>query len=188
MKADQVKIAVTLLGVRPIMFDRYGGDNKTVLAATEKVYLGTDGKTLIMPSINILSFLSAQNRESATQRVIGRGWKTVAKSALSFAEINPIEIPFTRNGETLTMDNAGIRIMKHVAIVMKGKLAIPNPKERPVLDLPWELSFDIVLYRNDDLNAVTLRKIFEGGGRCIGLGSFRGVFGKFIVQKWNEVD
>jgi len=32
-----------------------------------------------------------------------------------------------------------------------------------------------------------LKKIFEQGGHAIGLGTFRGVFGKFKVASWNVV-
>jgi hypothetical protein len=174
-----------LKGLRPVMFDRYAGSNKEQLAPMDKVYVSQeDKKTLVMPAINIVSFLSSINAESAPRRLLGKGWGAVAKAALSFVEIDPVEIPFTRNGKTLTAEHAGLWIHFGVARMKKGALVIPNPKERPVLPLPWELSFTIKLFTNPDLTEAILKRLFEDGGLCIGLGTFRGVFGKFEVEKW----
>lgn len=178
----EVKRKVTLSGIMPILFDRYSGNNKEQLSTMDKVY--SVGDNLVFPSINIISFLSAQNTESAPQRVIGRGYKEVAKAALSFVSISPFLIPFTRNGKPLTFQNAELETHYSVAKIMKGKLAIPNPKERPMLKTPWELSFDLTLLPTPELNEVLLQKLFEKGGISIGLGTFRGAFGKFAVTKW----
>jgi len=176
---------VTVRGLRPIMFDRYAGSNNEQLAPMDKVYLDSQKKeTLIFPAINILSFLSSQNTESAPQRLLGKKWKAVARAALSFVYVEPFEIPFMRNGEPLTLANSGIYIAFHVARIRKGQLAIPSPKERPVLPLPWELSFKLTLVDNPDLTESILKKLFIEGGVAIGFGTFRGVFGKFEVTRW----
>ena len=176
------KIRVKLSGVSPILFDKYAGDNKTQLSFMEKVYQ-EDGN-LVLPSLNVMSFLSAQNTESATQRVIGRGYKEVCKAALSYVTIEEFNIPFTRGGKPI---KAGVETLERridVARIMKGKLAVPNPKERPMLKTPWELCFTINLLETPSLREDMLRKIFVFGGSAIGLGTFRGVFGKFEVAGW----
>jgi hypothetical protein len=178
----KVNRTVTLTGVTPILFDRYPGNNKEQLSVMDKLYLD-DGK-LVLPSTNILSFLSAQNTESAPQRVIGRGYKEVCKAALSYVQIFPMMIPITRDGKDLTLDNAGIKVHSAIARIMKGKLSVPNPKERPMLETPWEITFKLELFETPELNEVLLKKLFERGGLAIGLGTFRGVFGKFQVSKW----
>jgi len=178
-----VKIHVVLNGLTPIMFDRYSGNNKEQLHVMDKCYTDELGH-LVLPSTNILSFLSAQNTESATQRVIGRGYKEVCKAALSYVSINPFNIPITRNGKPLSKDN--LKVHFAVARVMKGKLSVPNPKERPLLDPEWQMEFVITLQETPTLNEVLLKKIFEVGGNAIGLGTFRGVFGKFSVEKWKK--
>ncbi len=81
-------------------------------------------------------------------------------------------------------DIADVIIDHRKAIVKKGQLSIPSDKERPVLPLPWCLSFELTLYKNPDLNENILRRLFEDGGIQIGLGTFRGVFGKFEVTNW----
>lgn len=178
----KIEREVVLSGLTPILFDRYSGNNKEQLDVMDKVYL--DGERLVLPSTNVLSFLSAVNTESAPQRVIGRGYKKVCKAAQSFVTIAPHLIPFTRNGKELTLKNAGLKVHSAVARMMKGSLAIPNPKERPLLDAPWELRFKLTLYETPDLNEKLLRDLFELGGIAIGLGTFRGVFGKFKVESW----
>jgi hypothetical protein len=185
MKINMVTRQVTLKGLRPIMFDRYAGSNKEQLAPMDKVYVSQEDKTtLVMPSINMVSFLSSINAESAPRRLLGKGWGAVAKAALSFVEIDPVDVPFARNGKPLTKDNAGLWVHFGVARMKKGALVIPNPKERPVLPLPWELSFTLKLFSNPDLTESILRKLFDEGGLCIGLGTYRGVFGKFEVAQW----
>ena len=184
-----IRRRVTLRGLVPIMFDRYAGNNNEQLPTMKKVYVSSeDGKTLVFPSINLMSFLSAQNNESAPQRVMGKRWKTVCKAAASYVQIEPLEIPFLRNGKPLTIDNANLRVHFAVARMRKGPLIIPNPKERPVMDCPWSLAFDVSLFETTDLSEEVLKKLFEQGGMAIGLGTWRGVFGKFAVEKWEETE
>lgn len=178
----QITRKVTLTGLTPILFDRYSGSNKEQLDVMNKVYL-KDG-FMVLPSTNLLSFLSATNTESAPKRVIGRGYKEVCKAALSYVTIEPFNIPFSRAGTPLTLDNSGITIHYSVARVMKGSLAVPNPKERPLLDTPWQLDFELTLLETSELNEVLLKKLFEIGGNAIGIGTFRGAFGKFKVTRW----
>lgn len=177
-----IKRTVVLSGLTPILFDRYAGNNKEQLEVMNKLYV-SEGK-LVLPSTNIISFLSAQNTESAPQRVIGRGHKEVCKAAQSFVTITPWNIPFLREGKEITIDDADIKIHSAVAKIMKGKLAVPNPKERPMLETPWELKFELTLLETKELNEVLLKKLFEQGGIAIGLGTFRGVYGKFMIKSW----
>ena len=179
----KVERRIILSGLTPIMFDRYSGNNKEQLDAMEKCYVDEQGH-LVLPSTNLLSFLSAQNTESATQRVVGRGYKEVCKAALSYISIEPYNIPFIRNDEKILCNNKNIKMHFAVAKIMKGKLAIPNPKERPMLETPWQLDFKLTLQETPELNEVLLKKIFEIGGNAVGLGTFRGVFGKFKVDMW----
>jgi hypothetical protein len=178
------KIVVTLSGVTPILFDKYAGDNKTQLSFLEKVY--QENGNLVLPSLNLMSFLSAQNTESATQRVVGRGFKEVCKAALSYVTIEEYNIPFTREGKPIAASEDNLERHVTVARIMKGKLAVPNPKERPMLKAPWELCFTINLLETPSLREDLLKKIFEQGGHAVGLGTFRGVFGKFVVTKWES--
>jgi len=178
-----VKRKVVLSGLTPIMFDRYSGNNAELLDPKDKVYANDKGH-LVIPSTNILSFLSATNTESATQRVIGRGYKKVCKAALSYVSIEPFNIPMLRDGKPIENNDENVKMHYAVAKIMKGSLAVPNPKERPIVEPEWKLVFDLTLQETPELNEVLLKKIFEIGGNAVGLGTFRGVFGKFKIESW----
>jgi hypothetical protein len=186
---DITERTVRLEGFMPLMFDRYAGDNKTQLPVEEKMYFLPDGKTLCIPAANISSFLSAKNTTSVAKLVGGRGYKNLANALLGFVQIEPYSIPLLRNGEPICFNGfandrdevAGIYVDRRVARLDKG---IPNPKVRPVVDLPWEIEFTLRLFKNDEVDETLLKSAFIKGGVAIGMGTFRGVFGKFIVKSW----
>lgn len=181
---------VRLEGIADIMFDRYAGDNNTQLEVWQKLYFAPDGQTLVLPALNIMSFLSAHNTNSAPKRLRDkRKYKDIANSMLSFVMINPTLIPFLRDAVPIKFDrfdgdedlSSGVYIHRSVARLDKG---IPNPKVRPVLPLPWEIEFDLSIMPNREIQEQDIINLFDEGGRAIGLGTFRGVFGKFIVAEW----
>jgi hypothetical protein len=178
---------VMLNGISDVMFDRYPGDNKTQLTPEKKFYYLGDGETVMLPAMNIISFLTAQNTSSAPKRLLDkRQYKEVASAILSFTAITPFEIPFTSDGNPVKFsgfDGARFYIHNSVARLAKG---VPNPKTRPVLRTPWELSFDVSIFPNKEFTEDMLHDLFVRGGLAIGLGTFRGVFGKFQVSRWGE--
>jgi hypothetical protein len=179
---------VTLTGLTPILFDRYAGDNKTQLAPEQKVYLNKENQ-VVLPSMNIVSFLTAQNTESAPKMLLDkREYKTVASALLASTLITPIQIPFIRNGKPIKFGGSfvedvdaesGMRLMYHVARLDKG---IPNPKVRPSLDTPWQLKFKIQILPHPDLNEDLIENLFVDGGARLGLGTFRKMYGKFEFE------
>ena len=182
---------VTLKGLTEIMFDRYAGDNKTQLDWTQKIYLSPGTDILCLPAINISSFLSAHNTNSAPKRLRdSRQFKKIANACLSFVSISPSYIPFTRDGEVIRVGKfgpetdikSGLYLHRSVARLDKG---IPNPKERPVLPCPWELTFDLSIFPNKEIKEQEIKNLFIDGGIAIGLGTFRGTFGKFEVAVWD---
>ena len=190
MKMKSVTRKITLSGFRPIMFDRYPGDNKTELRPDQKMYLKEDG-TIYLPALNIVSLLTAQNTSSAPKRFMdSRKYKVTAGGILSFTVISPDEIPFTRDGKEIVFEGfdsnevckrSGVYIRHDVARLDKG---IPNPKVRPILPSPWELNFELKYFDNSEVSEELVHNLLEKAGIAIGLGTFRGVFGKFEVSKW----
>lgn len=186
---DITERKVQLVGLTEIMFDRYAGDNKTQLPVEAKMYFLPDSKTLCLPAINMISFLSAKNTTSVSKLVGGKQYKSTADAMLSYVQINPQYIALLRDGEPITFNGfsngrdevAKIYVHKSVARLDKG---IPNPKERPVVELPWEIEFTIRLIKNDVVDETLLQTAFMKGGLALGLGTFRGLFGKFAVNKW----
>jgi len=104
--------------------------------------------------------------------------------------VTPPFIPFLRDGApiqfgVLTNDVdalSGVYVHRSVARLDKG---IPNPKERPVLPLPWSLEFSLRILPNKEIQEQEILNLFEDGGRALGLGTFRGVYGKFYVDTWS---
>ena len=188
---DVVRRKVRLVGTQPIMFDRYAGDNSTKLEPHQKLYLKPgDSKVITIPALNLMSFLSAHNTNSAPKRLRDkRKFKDIANAALSFVEINPTHIELLRDGKPIVFGKfaddsdpvSGTWIHRSVARLDKG---IPNPKVRPVVPLPWSIEFDLSLYPNREIKETEILNLFEEGGRALGLGTFRGVFGKFVVDLW----
>ena len=192
-KLDILKRSVTLEGFTPIMFDRYAGDNKTQLPVEEKLYFIPGTRRLCIPSANVKSFLCAENTTSVAKLIGGKAYKALAGAMNSFVQIEPFFIPLERDGQPIEFGGfvdgedaeSGIIIHHAVARLPKG---IPNPKERPMLNLPWELSFTISLYRNDTVDETLLRTAFQQGGIALGLGTYRGQFGKFFVRTWSDIE
>ena len=188
---DIITRKVTLCGINDIMFDRYAGDNKTQLEPYQKLYFQPGTKVIGLPALNIMSFLSAHNTNSAPKRLRdARQFKKIANACLSFIQIKQSFIPILRDGQPIEFGKfvddvdpvSGMYVHRAVARLDKG---IPNPKERPTLPAPWELSFDMMLYPNKEIKEVEIQNLFEDGGRALGLGTFRGVFGKFYVSQWD---
>lgn len=191
---DIIVRKVKLKGVKDIMFDRYAGDNDTKLEPGQKLYLSptTKGEFPIigLPAANIMSFLSAHNTNSAPKRLRdSRKYKAIANACLSFLDIEQQFIPFTRDGEPIRFGSfvndfdelSKCYVHRSVARLEKG---IPNPKVRPVLPTPWELSFTITLYPQNEIKEQEVLNLMSDGGRAIGLGTFRGVYGKFEITEW----
>lgn len=189
-RIQTVSRRVTLTGMQPIMFDRYAGDNQTKLDWHQKLYLTPGTNRVALPATNISSFLSAHNTNSAPKRLRDkRVYKSIANACLSFTTIREPYIEFTRDGQPIEVgtfgqdrdEQSGIYLHRSVARLDKG---IPNPKERPVLPLPWELSFTLDIFPNKEIKEQEIQNLFVDGGIAIGLGTFRGVFGKFAVTQW----
>lgn len=192
-RADQaVTRRVTFRGLTDVMFDRYAGDNNTKLEPWQKLYLAPDGSQVIgLPSINIMSFLSAHNTNSAPKRLRDkRKYKDICNACLSFVSIRETFIPFLRNSKPVVFGRmegdrdpeSGVYIHRSVARLDKG---IPNPKVRPVLPLDWDLSFTLTIDVNREVKEQEILNLFDEGGRALGIGTFRGVFGKFRVEQWD---
>lgn len=188
---DTITRSVTLSGMTDIMFDRYPGDNNTKLEPHQKLYLEPgDSRVIGLPALNIMSFLSAHNTNSAPKRLRDkRKYKDLANAMLSFVSIREQFIPLLRQGKPITFgkfdddkdEQSGAYVHRSVARLDKG---IPNPKVRPVIPMDWGLQFTVDIFPNREIKEQDILNLVEEGGRAIGLGTFRGVFGKFRVESW----
>lgn len=190
-----IKRSISIRGVTPLMFDRYAGDNQTKLEWSQKIYLRPGTTNLCLPTLNLVSFFTAHNTNSAPKRLRDkRIYKGICNAILSFVQItgadnNAENILIQREGKPITVgtfterldSESGLFLHRAVARLDKG---IPNPKERPVLPLPWELNFEMTIYPNKEIKEQEIKNLLAEGGMAIGLGTFRGVFGKFEITRW----
>jgi hypothetical protein len=183
-----MKIQVRLEGIRPLMFDRYSGDNNTQLAPEDKMYLD-DKQGLMLPAVNLYSLLCAGGSDSVTNKFFGKPGKNIALGIKSYTSIEPFEIPIEDDSGQIIFSEFGQRIYvaHHVARVPKGKLLVPQSKQRPVLSLPWRLAFTVEYIQNNLCTLDNLRQAFDKGG-VIGLGTFRPFFGRYELTGFDEIE
>lgn len=193
---EVIKRKIVLCGSKDIMFDRYAGDNNTKLEPHQKLYLaptqGDEYPVIGLPSANIMSFLSAHNTNSAPKRLRDpRKFKAIANACLSFVDIEESFIPLLNDkNEPIRFGSfvddydeiSGAYIHRSVARLDKG---IPNPKVRPVIPVAWKVEFNMTIWPNKEIQEQEILNLVEDGGRALGLGTFRGVYGKFYVESWD---
>ena len=194
-RLQMITRTVTLTGIRDIMFDRYAGDNNTKLEWHQRIYLMPGTSIMALPIDNIVSLLSAHNTNSAPKRLRDkRKFKDIANANLSFVSIsgpanNPRYIPFLRDGQPIEVgtfgpdrdEKSGLYLDRRVARLDKG---VPNPKERPVLPMPWALTVELSILPTKEVKEQELYNLISEAGAAIGIGTYRGVFGKYAVTQW----
>jgi hypothetical protein len=175
-------IHVRLEGLRPLMFDRYAGDNNTQLPTADRMYLSpTDHLTI--PVLNLFSLLAAEQTKSVCRQFFGKQGKTIALGIGSYVSIEPFEIPICDEHGPIQFTGFNKQIYEHKAVA-RVKGGIPNPKTRPVLSLPWSIVFDVNYVENRHCSLENLRQAFDWGG-TLGLGTFRPYFGKYELVQWD---
>lgn len=181
---NSTTIKARLRGIRPILFDRYAGDNKTKLEPLDKFYLNTDGQCCI-PVLNVFSLLAAWNTPSVAKRFYGRDGKGIATGVMAFCNVesNNEDDPMNavindENGVPYTPKDSRIQVVNHVA---RTPQATPNPTSRPMIPTGWSVDFTFHYSENEFVTESTFRKMIEQGG-ILGLGTFRPIFGRYSVE------
>lgn len=176
-------IHVQLTGLRPLMFDRYAGDNNTKLQPHEMMYLDSQQR-LTMPALNLYSMLCAENTKSVCRQFLGKAGKTIGLGIAGYTSIEPFEIMIKDDSGPIVFSKYNGQIYVHNSVArLKG--GIPNPKSRPTLALPWSLDFQVNYIDNKFCTRENLRQAFQMGG-SLGLGTFRPFFGIYELTKWEE--
>jgi hypothetical protein len=176
-----ISIACKLRGVRPLMFDRYAGDNSTQLPVQEKMYLDKD-RRLTLPAVNLFSMLCAENTKSVCRQFFGKNGKTVGLGMASYVCITPFEIPIFDDDGPVTFTGFNEQVYEHRTVARLNK-GIPNPKHRPVLAMPWSLQFTMEYIENKYCSLENLRQALTMGG-MLGVGTFRPFFGRYEVEQF----
>lgn len=183
---EEQTIQIQLRGLRPMMFDRYAGDNSTQLPTAEKMYLDKQGH-LTMPAVNLYSLLCAENTKSVCRQFFGKAGKTIALGIASYTSIEPFDIPIVGADDKPIIWSGKFdeRIYVHQSVA-RVKGGIPNPKTRPTLALPWAVEFEVRYIDNKYCTLENLRQAFAMGG-TLGLGTFRPFFGRYELSRFELV-
>lgn len=182
---DTKKYSVVFQGLRPLMFDRYAGDNNTQLPTGEKMYLDSS-RHMIMPALNVMSLLCSENTKSVSRQFFGKNGKTIALGIASYCNIEPFEIPILDgDGKQIIFSDFNEKIYIHRAVARLPK-GVPNAKERPTIALPWEITFTIEYTQNIYCTLENLRQALAMGG-TLGLGTFRPFFGRYELVTFAEL-
>lgn len=184
VSAVGVRHIARLTGIRPILFDRYGGTNTTKLDDMQKMYLNENLECCI-PVLNVFSLLSAINTPSVAKRFYGKQGANLGMMVQAFVNIEAHKTEDSMlaticddKGKIYTQSDPRITVIGHVARLKGG---IPNPKSRPMIPTGWSVTFVFEIQENPTVNSETLIKMVEQGG-IIGLGTFRPIFGRYRVE------
>lgn len=187
-------INVTIRGLSGIMFDRFIDHSKEVRPADQKLYFDSDGKTVVVPSMMIESFLTRQLAPvGCACKFEGKKGKEYGSIAMSHVFFSPELIPIneTKTGKPIVLKSevekdARFYVARFSPVTkMSGGGAIKQEaKPRPVLRHGWEISFEIQIIKNTLIDETKLFNWFSSGGILIGLGSYRPRYGRFEVVKW----
>lgn len=184
------KYLIRFTGTRPLMFDQYLG-NESKASWHEKLYLTTE-RNVCIPAINIFGFLCSENSKNAVKMLHGKKVGPIVQSLSVNVDI--VEQYILINGadgkplheSDIDLKDSGIgQIKKHLAVARIKKTAstiVPNPKERPVIQLPWSLEFNMIFEPDNNCRSATLEEILKFGGKRCGIGTFRPFFGTFDVE------
>jgi len=189
-KSDLIisKINATIEGLSDIMFDRFVDYSKEKRPTEQKLYIDPDGKTVVLPADNLLYFMFSSGVPGCAKFFEGKGNKNYIMTGLGHLFINPTFIPFTQNGKPIEFIGFGKQFVEFGASALGGTGSARVKQEmkyRPILKMPWELSFEISLVKNDLIDENKLYNWFTRGGIMIGIGTYRPRFGRFMVKKWD---
>jgi hypothetical protein len=186
------KIDVTLEGFSDIMFDRFFDHSGEDRPPERKLYLD-EGNKVVLPAECINSFLFRDLPPTGIIRFVEkRGAKDFIALGQAYLSINPTLIPFhDKNGKAIVFEKFGsssqFMVNDWSAGITKmsgGKVIKQEVRKRPILKLPWFLSFAITLIKNDKVTVEKLQSWFEVGGFATALGTYRPKHGRFVVKKW----
>lgn len=186
---EVTKIKAGLGSMSDIQFDRFIDHSSEARPPEQKLYLG-ENNTLVLPSTNIIEgFLfgkkpagcatSFEKPKSGQYIAVGLSHIAIKPSLIPFLDDKGKPIRFTK------FDGKRFRISMDAARTQKGSMSIKQEAQpRPVLCLPWALSFEIMIVKNPLVDEAKLYNWFVQGGMQIALGNHRPVYGRFSVEEW----
>jgi len=198
-------VDVEIAGIADLQFDRYVGaavDGKATVDLAKLVYLDDDDG-LVLPADNLGSFFYSANYPSCVNMFWSdiKNRKNVQQSFKAQVFPGPQQIPilddageqikfanFTKNGAGKLVDKSGHFYVDETLPRVKGAV-VPNPnKKRPTLRCPWRMHFELAIFEltGSDVTVELVKAYLQRGGLMIGIGTHRPMFGRFVVEKFQQ--
>jgi hypothetical protein len=198
-------IEIQVTGLTPLLMNAFKGDDNNgsskssaakdygtpLQQAQEKLYIGTDGETLVIPQPNIFSCIIEGGKFFKN----GKSKVTTMKTSLipSCVFFHDIEYPLEYNGVVGVWTTA----LPDPSCWSVDSRPIRNPstggrimRHRPIIH-DWRFTFAVTL-DTDEMAVSLFRDIVDAAGSKIGLGDFRpgckGSFGRWKVTSWVVTD
>lgn len=192
MEIKEVLIEVTLSGLAPLMFDRFFDHSGEERQPEEKLYLERGTNKLVMPAKNLEAFLTGERPPGAikiTEKKKANDYLPYVKGHVSFTQ-SAFPILDGDDQAIIFKDFTGqFEVDISSPRVIKSGLSIKQPpKKRPVLNLPWGIKLVLRLVETPlSKGKITSEKLhawFAIGGLVVGLGTYRPLYGRFQVERW----
>lgn len=191
------QIKCTIEGIVPLLQHRYPvedkivGDKKRTIRASsdEKNALEKmafkDDKGMFMTTEHIYGMLVGNRYRNGAAKILGsqkenkKGsiYLNFCKSCIGIESANGTMDKLYFEPHRQTWDATDIRSYTKE----QGRDVI----ERPMINLPWRISFLISVF-DDNFKEGKVRELFEVAGIHCGLGAYGPRFGRFIVKEWER--
>jgi len=135
------------------------------------LYLGADGKTLVIPSDNIERCI----QEGARKSRLGKDAQAAVFCAEPEVEIEHESIK-GRKPESLYADAGRFILRKGVKVTTNRVIRV-----RPMIPTGWTIAFTLE-YDETIINVRNLEQAMRDAGALIGLGDWRPKFGRFLSE------
>lgn len=185
LKEIELKLKIEISGISPLLMHRFiesTGEkvDKNITprdAATKCAYLDEENK-LYYPLNNIFACIIEAGRFHKN----GKGKVTTARSSIVPAAVSMDgDITYFSQPDNFEVDSRSVVNPSTGGRMMSHRAALHNWK------LPFSLSLDTKIFTEKEFRAI----VDDAGSKC-GLGDFRparkGLFGRFVVTEWKQID
>ena len=181
------KIQIELEGLADLMFDRFIDHSAEKRPVEQKLYLNNNSE-LVIPAENIYAFLFSENPQGCAKAFEGRKGKEYIRLGQGSIFVLPFLIPVMHDNKPILVKGTigdQFWVFEAAPRTKQGSLSIKQEiKPRPVLKLPWTISFEITMIESPIITETKILNWFTKGGIEIGLGTYRPRFGRFHVKRF----
>ena len=183
------RIQIELEGLADLMFDRFIDHSSEKRPVEQKLYLNENSE-LVIPAENIYAFLFSENPAGCAKAFEGKKGKEYIRLGQGSIFISPSHILVIHDGKPVRVKGIigdQFWVFEAAPRTKQGSLSIKQEiKPRPVLKLPWGISFEITIVESPIITDTKVLNWFNKGGIEIGMGTYRPRFGRFRVSKFEE--